>query len=214
MVCSYSTTHEEKVKNVTEVTENKVNKKTLGRWKMLGILLVCAAPVFLSYFMYYVVRPDGRTNYGSLLSPVVDASKLNIKVDEKPTTLAALKGKWLMVTVGPSTCDDACAERLYLARQVRETTGREKERIELVWVVTDSGKPSQKVLDAYPTVKRVNSEVSAIEAVLPVEGNSKVVEHTYIVDPLGNVIMRFPAKPDPSKMKKDISKLLRASRIG
>jgi hypothetical protein len=199
---------------VTEVTENKVNKKTLGRWKMLGILLVCAAPVFLSYFMYYVVRPDGRTNYGSLLNPIVDASKLNIKVDEKQTTLAALKGKWLMVTVGPSTCDDACAERLYLARQVRETTGREKERIELVWVITDTGKPLQKVLDAYPTVKRVTAEIDAIGAVLPVEGGASVTAHTYIVDPLGNVIMRFPAKPDPSKMKKDMSKLLRASRIG
>jgi hypothetical protein len=214
MVCSCSTTHEEKVKNVTEVTENKENKKTLGRWKMLGILLVCAAPVFLSYFMYYVVRPDGRTNYGSLLSPIVDASKLNIKVDEKPTTLAALKGKWLMVIVGPSTCDDACAERLYLARQVRETTGREKERIELVWLVTDIGKPAQKLLDAYPSVKRVTAEIDAIGAVLPVESGASVTAHTYIVDPLGNVIMRFPAKPDPSKMKKDMSKLLRASRIG
>ncbi len=181
---------------------------------MLGILLVCATPVFLSYFMYYVVRPDGRTNYGSLLNPIVDASKLNIKVDEKPATLAALKGKWLMVTVGPSSCDDACAERLYIARQVRETTGREKERIELVWVVTDSGKPLQKILDAYPTVKRVTAEVDAIGAVLPIENGSNVVSHTYVVDPLGNVIMRFPAKPDPSKMKKDMSKLLRASRIG
>jgi hypothetical protein len=196
------------------VTETKENKRSLGRWKMLGILLVCATPVFLSYFMYYVVRPDGRTNYGSLLSPIVDASKLDIKVDDKPTTLAALKGKWLMVTVGPSSCDDACAERLYLARQVRETTGREKERIELVWVVTDSGKPSQKLLDAYPTVKRVTAEVNAIGAVLPVEASSSVTAHTYIVDPLGNVILRFPAKPDPSKMKKDMSKLLRASRIG
>jgi hypothetical protein len=196
------------------VTETKENKRSLGRWKMLGILLVCATPVFLSYFMYYVVRPDGRTNYGSLLNPIVDASKLDIKVDDKPTTLAALKGKWLMVTVGPSSCDDACVERLYLARQVRETTGREKERIELVWVVTDSGKPSQKLLDAYPTVKRVTAEVNAISAVLPVEASSSVTAHTYIVDPLGNVILRFPAKPDPSKMKKDISKLLRASRIG
>jgi cytochrome oxidase Cu insertion factor (SCO1/SenC/PrrC family) len=196
------------------VADIRENKKSLGRWKMLGILLVCAAPVFLSYFMYYVVRPDGRTNYGSLLNPIVDASKLNIKVDEKPTTLAALKGKWLMVTVGPSTCDDACAERLYLARQVRETTGREKDRIELVWVITDAGKPLQKVLDAYPTVKRVTAEVDAIGAVLPAEAGASVTAHTYIVDPLGNVIMLFPAKPDPSKMKKDMSKLLRASRIG
>jgi hypothetical protein len=191
-----------------------VKKQSLGRWKMLGILAVCAAPVFLSYFMYYVVRPDGRTNYGSLLSPIVDASTLNVRIEEKPATLAALKGKWLMVTVGPSSCDNACVERLYLARQVRETAGREKERIEQVWVMTDTGKPSQKILDAYPTVKRVVAEPAALGAVLPVENGAAVAEHTYIVDPLGNVIMRFPARPDPSRMKKDMNKLLRASRIG
>jgi cytochrome oxidase Cu insertion factor (SCO1/SenC/PrrC family) len=204
------------VENVAEekLTVGTEKKRSLGRWKMFGILMVCAAPVFLSYFMYYVVRPDGRTNYGSLLNPIVDASKLNVTVDEKPATLATLKGKWLMVTVGPSNCDDACVERLYLNRQVRETTGREKDRIELVWVITDTGQPLKKILDAYPTVKRVSANPSAITSVLPVENGSTVNEHTYIVDPLGNVIMRFPAKPDPSKMKKDMSKLLRASRIG
>jgi hypothetical protein len=181
-------------------------RQGLGRWKMFGILLVCAAPVFLSYFMYYVVRPDGRTNYGVLLSPPKDASQL--------ASLSTLKGKWLMVTVGPSNCDVACVERLYMARQVRETTGREKDRIEQVWLLTDVGQPSRQVLDAYPAVKQLRGDLSAIANVLPAAEGTTAVDHIYVIDPLGNVIMRFPSKPDPSKMKKDMSKLLRASRIG
>jgi hypothetical protein len=33
-----------------------------GRWRMLAVLLVCAAPVVASYFTYYVIRPEGRRN--------------------------------------------------------------------------------------------------------------------------------------------------------
>ena len=40
-----------------------------GRWKMLLVLLVCAAPVVASYFTYYVIRPEGRTNHGTLIQP-------------------------------------------------------------------------------------------------------------------------------------------------
>jgi cytochrome oxidase Cu insertion factor (SCO1/SenC/PrrC family) len=200
--------------NDATINNRSEPSRKLGRWKMLGILLVCATPVFLSYFMYYVVRPDGRTNYGTLLNPPADASQLSVRDADKVTTLAAFKGKWLMISVGPSTCDVACVERLYIARQVRETTGREKDRIEQVWLVTDNGKATQQVLDAYPQVKQLRADEAAIAKALPIEAGSSVASHIYVVDPLGNVIMRFPAKPDPSKMKKDMSKLLRASRIG
>ena len=40
-----------------------------GRWKMFGVLLICAAPVIASYLTYYVIRPDGRRNYGELIQP-------------------------------------------------------------------------------------------------------------------------------------------------
>jgi hypothetical protein len=70
------------------------------------------------------------------------------------------------------------------------------------------------VLDAYPAVKQLRGDLSAIANVLPASEGATVVDHIYVIDPLGNVIMRFPSKPDPSKMKKDMSKLLRASRIG
>ncbi len=186
----------------------------MGRWKALGIFMVCAAPVIASYFMYYVVRPDGRTNYGALISPPTDAAKLPAIDKEKPATLAVLKGKWLMVSIGPASCDTACVERLYLVRQVRATTGREMERIERVWLVTDSGTVRKEILDAYDGMKMLQVDEKQLASVLPPAEGGSSLEHIYVVDPLGNVIMRFPAKPDPSKMKKDMGKLLRASRIG
>lgn len=188
--------------------------KSNGRLKMLFILLVCATPVFVSYFMYYVVKPEGRTNYGTLLTPPVDAGKVPVTVDGKPAALDALKGKWLMVTSGPSACDATCVERLYLIRQVRETTGKEKDRVTQVWLVTDNNLPSKEITDAYPAVKILRIDDKALNAALPTDAGQSIKEHIFVVDPLGNIILRFPAKPDPSKMKKDMSKLLRASRLG
>jgi hypothetical protein len=188
--------------------------KSNGRLKMLFILLVCATPVFVSYFMYYVVKPEGRTNYGTLLTPPVDAGKVPVTVDGKPAALDALKGKWLMVTSGPSACDATCVERLYLIRQVRETTGKEKDRVTQVWLVTDNNVPSKEITDAYPAVKILRIDDKALNAALPTDAGQNIKEHIFVVDPLGNIILRFPAKPDPSKMKKDMSKLLRASRLG
>ena len=39
-------------------------------------------------------------------------------------------------------------------------------------------------------------------------------DHIYLVDPLGNLMMRFPIDADPSKTKRDLAKLLRASSVG
>jgi hypothetical protein len=191
-----------------------IPSKSNGRLKMLFILLVCATPVFVSYFMYYVVKPEGRTNYGTLLTPPVDAGKVPVVIDGKAATLEALKGKWLMVTSGPSSCDAACVERLYLIRQVRETAGKEKDRVTQVWLVTDAQVPRKEILDAYGAVQMIRAEGKLLDAVLPAQLGQSVGEHIFVVDPLGNVILRFPVKPDPSKMKKDLSKLLRASRLG
>jgi hypothetical protein len=203
-----------KVTTASPVQSEVTKPQRLARLKLFGILMVCAAPVLLSYYTYYMVRPEGRTNYGALLAPPVDAAKLKLTDDGNATTLASLKGKWLMVSAGPSSCDTQCVERLYLVRQVRATTGKEMERIERVWLVTDGGAPSKEVLEAYAGMKMLRVNAADMKAVLPVEPGADVTAHIYVVDPLSNVILRFPAAPDPSKMKKDMSKLLRASRIG
>ena len=109
-----------------------------GRWKMLLLALVCAAPVLASYFSYYVVRPGGETSLGQLIDPqrpvpALPATDLN----GQPFDLQSLKGQWLLVSVGGAKCDARCESNLYLQRQLRESLGKDKERVDWVWLITD-----------------------------------------------------------------------------
>lgn len=98
-----------------------------GRVRMLLILLVCAAPVIASYFTYYVVRPEGRRNFGELIEPQRPLPALQASTLEGQTQpLSRLKDQWLLVSVAGGACDERCQNHLYLQRQLRESLGREK----------------------------------------------------------------------------------------
>lgn len=187
----------------------------LGRLKMLAVLAVCAAPVVASYLAYYVLQPGGRTNYGALIQPTRSLPDLPLTtLDGQPVKAASLKGQWLMVVVAPARCDAACEKRLYLQRQLREMMGRERDRIDKVWFVTDGGEPPPALREAtggaVPVqVLRVPRE--ALAAWLQPEPGHTLEEHVYIVDPLGEWMMRMPPEPEPNKVKKDVERLLRAS---
>src|ERR671913_476672 len=76
-----------------------------GRWKMVFVLLCCAAPVIASYFTFYVVRPEGRSVYGELVDPQRPLPELQARqVDGQPLRLAALKGQWLLLSVADAAC--------------------------------------------------------------------------------------------------------------
>ena len=118
--------------------------------KMLLVLLVCAAPVIASYFTYFVIRPEGRTNYSELVTPP-RACPLRCRW---PTCRAgrcrppALQGQWLLVVVAGGACDARCETHLWLQRQLRETLGREKDRVDKVWLITDDATPRPELLQA------------------------------------------------------------------
>jgi hypothetical protein len=187
-----------------------------GRWRMLLLLLACAAPVIASYFTYYVIRPDGRTNYSALILPTRTLpAALDLRtLDGQPVAPASLRGQWLMVVTGDAACDAACEERIYLQRQLRDMLGRERDRVDRVWLVTGSGVPSDKLIQAASaksplTVLRVDR--AALAAWLaPAEGQA-LEDHVYVVDPMGEWMLRAPVKPEPSRLKRDLEKLLRAS---
>ena len=89
-----------------------------GRWKMLGLMLVCAAPVIASYFTYYVVRPEGRRNYGELIDPQRPLPAFNgTNARGQAVPLTSLKDQWLLISVADSACNEACQEHLLLQRQ-------------------------------------------------------------------------------------------------
>jgi len=186
-----------------------------ARVKLALILLACAAPVIASYFTYYVLRPEGRTNYADLIEPQQPVGDVSVATLEgEARTLSALKGKWVLVTAAPADCPGDCPDRLLQMRQVRLMTGRERDRIERVWLVSDPNRPNPATLEPHEGlhVLRVDPQVLA-RRFPPASGNDPA-RHIFIIDPLGNLMMRFPAAAEPARMKKDLSKLLRASRIG
>lgn len=191
-------------------------RRLSGRLQMLMVLAVCAAPVIASYFTYYVVRPGGRTNYGELIDPQRSLPSLPLQsLTGEPVPASSLKGQWLLVAVAGGACDAACEKTLYLQRQLRETLGREKERVDKVWLIPDGAAPRPEVLAAInpkgaeATVLRVPAEALA-DWLKPAAGHA-LADHFYVVDPMGNWMMRFPADPQPAKVKRDLEKLLRAS---
>lgn len=197
-----------------------------GRWKMLGILLICLAPVVASYYAYYVVRPEGRTNYGTLVTPLRDVGGLGTRMaapgapaavpgaPAAPDGIASLRGRWIMLVTGPAACGPACRERLYEIRQVRLTTGKDRERVERVWIIDDDGVPDAALLAQHAGLVLMRSDPATLARALPAEPGAAASDHIYMIDPLGNLMMRFPKDADPNRMKKDLAKLLRASRVG
>jgi hypothetical protein len=184
-----------------------------GRWKMLAVLLVCAAPVVASYFTYYVIRPEGRRNYGELIDPQRPLPALTgVALDGSRIELPALKGQWLLVSVGGGACDAACQQHLYFQRQLRESLGRDKDRLDRVWLVSDEAAVPAALGSALQgaTVLRVASLAQWLQ---PTAGHT-LADHLYVVDPMGNWMMRFPANMDAAgaaKAKRDLERLLRAS---
>ncbi len=186
-----------------------------GRFKMFVVMLICAAPVIASYFTYYVLRPEGRRNFGELIEaqptlPAVTATTL----DGRPSPLADLKGQWLLVSVSGGACPAQCENHLYLQRQLRETLGKDKDRLDWVWLIDDTV-PVRAQLQpalAQATVLRVPRERLA-QWLKPAPG-AALEEHLYVVDPLGHWMMRFPARLDregAAKAKRDLERLMRAS---
>ena len=183
---------------------------------MLMVLAVCATPVIASYFTYFVIKPQARTNYSELITPTREMPEAlamgNLAGDS--VTAASLHGQWLLVVVAGGACDALCEKQLYVQRQLRETLGREKDRVDKVWLIPDSAPPRAAVLEAISagqptTVLHVDATALA-QWLVPSQGQ-QLADHIYLVDPMGQWMMRTPANPDPGKLKRDLDRLLRAS---
>ncbi|MEO6015768.1 MAG: hypothetical protein ABIP46_00820 [Polaromonas sp.] len=191
---------------------------TSGRWKMIAVLLVCAAPVIASYFTYYVIRPEGRRNYGDLIDPQRPLPSIPavaaLGAAGPAGDLTALKGQWLLMSVAGGACDKACQQRLYFQRQMREALGKEKDRLDWVWLVDDDAAIDTRLRPALASSTTLRVPAAALAQWLLPAAGQHLEDHIYLVDPLGNLMMRFPANMDTAgaaSAKRDLDRLLRAS---
>jgi len=198
-----------------EAAAGDMQRTQRGRWQMLAVLAVCAAPVVASYFTYYVVRPEGRRNFGELIDPQRPLpSGAATALDGKPVPLASLKGQWLLVSVAGSACDAACEKHLYLQRQLREGLNKDKERLDWVWLVSDAQPVRAALAPALRQATVLRMDPAQLALWLAPAAGQQLADHLYVVDPMGNWMMRFPAGLDQAgapKAKRDLERLMRAS---
>jgi cytochrome oxidase Cu insertion factor (SCO1/SenC/PrrC family) len=176
------------------------------------VAAVCIAPFVASFAAYYFYQPEGRVNYGELMADKQLPDAALKLVDGSAFSIAQLRGKWLFVTVDDAACDAYCEKKLWQIRQVRKTQGKYPERIERVWLITGGGQPAERLRAEFEGTWLVNAAGSAVLDALPHAGAR--TDHIYLVDPLGNLVLRYPREADPSRMKNDLNRLLRVSRIG
>ncbi len=190
----------------------------LSHWRryraLYALIAVCLAPVIASYLAYYVFPPSGRTNYGDLIEPQRPCPPSRSSSTTQRLRPEAAARSWLMVKVDAAACEQTCQQRLWLMRQLRTMTGKDADRIERVMLVTDAGPMETMLLREYDGTHFLRADRAELERLLPAEPGTPIEDYIYLVDPIGNLMMRWPRDADASRMKKDLSKLLKASRIG
>src|SRR5262245_19900591 len=113
------------------------------------IIAVTAAPVAASYLLYYFWPPARTVNYGELLEPRQLPDAPLALADGSPFRLSQLKGKWVLLSVDSGRCDAGCDRKLLYMRQLRLTQGKDMERVERVWLISDAAAPRPEAIAAY-----------------------------------------------------------------
>jgi hypothetical protein len=187
-------------------------KDPKGQLQLLILAAIFFGPLIAATWMYFgggELQPEGRSNHGALLEPIVAI------VDELPDSVinAHNDGYWVLLYLNEAECDDACRDGLYTIRQSRKMLGREMERVKRVFLHGESA-PDTVFLS-----KEHEGLISIKDRDLSALLNTKRPESLaaggyYLIDPLSNLVLYFPPGIEPSKMVDDIKKLLKLSRIG
>jgi hypothetical protein len=179
-----------------------------GRRTLLLLAAVAIAPVVVSYSAYYLFPREQRTNYGELLTTAPAPPLAGVRADGQRFALDQLRGKWVLIVSAAGACDAQCAQALHATRQARTIQGREMDRVQRLWLVTNDAVPDPSLLSQHPDLLVVHVARQMIE------GLPAGADRIYLIDPLGNLVLAFPRDPDIRKVAKDIERVLRASRIG
>ena len=205
-------------------------------WKLYLLILISITPVIASYLAYYVFPPAERTNYGALIEPQRPVPEIASELIHPPAGgagekgaagdggvpgagvplegLGSLKGRWIMLAIDRGACELPCAEKLFFMRQTHVSLGKERGRMVRVLLLVDQAVLPAPVVAAHPDLIVFQVRQEDLATFIPVEAGSGLADHIFIVDPLQNLMMRFPPNPDPGKTRRDLQKLLKASRIG
>ena len=183
-----------------------------GRRIAFVILALCAAPTVAAWLAYFVWQPQSRLNYGELIEARAISDPELRRLDGSPFRLSQLRGRWVLLQIDSGACAEGCGKKLLYMRQVRLAQGEDAERIERVWLLADTALPDAAHLRDHQGLRVARAPGRPFLAEFPAARSPS--DHIYLLDPLGNLMLRFPGDPDALRMAKDLARLLRASRVG
>jgi cytochrome oxidase Cu insertion factor (SCO1/SenC/PrrC family) len=182
-----------------------------ARLKLVAIIALFALPIVASFVAYHFFRPEATSNYGELMRPPQPVTTAQFRrAGGGEFGFSELRGRWVLVASDSGACPASCAAKLTLMRQVRLMLGRNAGRLERVFVADDTVALAAQALAPYEGTVAITPPPGMALPLAP--GNDRA--HFYLVDPLGNVMMRFPADAEPRRMFKDLERLLKASQVG
>ncbi|MBE2293472.1 MAG: cytochrome oxidase assembly protein [Phycisphaerales bacterium] len=191
-------------------------------WRQRLLLLLIIAcfvlPLLAAWLLVDHWRPTGSAQHGQLLNPARSLDLQFDRVDRQQVENETLRGRWVLVYVGVAgQCDPRCQTALYDLRQVRLALGRDMDRVVTLllldrmpedglgwWLATEYVTLLIGVADS-----RTRDSLSQ-----PFGQPSPSGDEFYLLDPLGNLLMRYPVTVDPRGVLKDLKRLLRLSKIG
>jgi hypothetical protein len=179
-----------------------------GQRTLVLIAALALAPLVAAYVVYYLFPRQPAANYGTLLPTVPAPQIVGTRADGAQFRLDDLRGRWVLLWGDRGNCNAECETKLYATRQARTMQGKDQDRIARVWLVVGDATPSPELIAQHPglIVARV-----AERALDPLPGGPLAL---YVVDPLGNLVLRYPDDPDIRGLANDLTRLLKASQIG
>ena len=184
-----------------------------ARLKLVLLGAVFAAPVAFSYIAYIFWKPEKLGNFGELLNPPVLVTETLVRdLEGKVFPLKTLGGKWLLIQSDSRACEMACQKKLNGMRQAHLALGKNQDRVRRI-SLTDDGQPDDHVLQpGRDGLLWLDATGSTLLRLLPAAPSPR--DHIYVIDPLGNLFMRYPKDIDVKAIVKDMERLLKASQIG
>jgi cytochrome oxidase Cu insertion factor (SCO1/SenC/PrrC family) len=188
-----------------------------GRRKFLLIAAVFLLPVAVVFGLYYggIWRPAGSSAKGELVEPARPLELRGLRhADGKPAGIELFQGKWTLIYIGDGACDEACRTALTYGRQTRLAVGKDMDRVQRLFLVTGNC-CDQSYLGTEQQGLVVLDVSSADAQPLLAQFTGDHARTLFVVDPLGNLMMRHDASVVINKnLLSDLKKLLKLSHIG
>jgi len=198
-------------------------KRRRSRIKLVSIFAIFAVPLILASIYLHLVRSSGGsigdTSRGQLIAPAVPLTDFSLQAADGEFNLDSVRGIWTMLYMPAGDCLDTCERNLYHMRQVRLALNHRMDRVQRAVLVQSPTQVNPKLLAEHPglvaATGSADEQLQLSDQVYKAqEGMEPLDDAIYLIDPFGNIMLRFPPDLEPKSMLKDVKHLLKVSRIG